>query len=91
MLSELKKVELPGKKESVKTPQGDYNPEQLLELASYIPDCGGVVLLTYKEHKVELRGVQEDFEILLDGKLVCDCIYDSIHNDNKELVNFLLK
>lgn len=95
MLNELSKVEIapsfqnpePTNKFSLWDYQG-----ALFALGDGLDDEKDVreVQFAYRNKKVVVRGIPEDFRILLDGQLVCECVYDNLYNVNEELVKELV-
>ena len=97
MLSELKKIEKPaGPLAGLVLPENlQLDPHkyasQIEALGEHLDDTIRTAKFQYRDHKVLVRGIQEDFRVFLDDKQVCECVYGNLYNINEELFKLLVQ
>jgi hypothetical protein len=87
-LSDLKPIL---KVKEPKEDTGHYNAEDLAnQILETVRFAGKTLYFDYKGTLVTVRGIEEDFKVYLNNKVVFECVYDTIYNiDHKLLLEIL--
>ncbi len=85
----LKDLRLKEKEAPVENTEEHFSAYELLKLGDHLRNDSSVEF-NYKGKTLTLRGIPEDFIIRLDGKKVCEVVYDEIWNLNEELAKEIL-
>lgn len=90
MLTELKLIE--ESRFQTPEPAEECNSHILFgSLVNHIGFEGEPLKFDYKGKILEVRGILEDYKIVLDGKLVGEVVYDNFYNLSENLINELMK
>ena len=90
MLSELKKVEdKPVPETAEKDPGLEHFDDELCGLGRHL-EFDNVANFEYRGKPLVLKGIPEDFDIILNKQLVCECVYGTCQTVDLSLVKELI-